>query len=75
MMHDGAYAKKCQQHLCVHVLMDEIVSKMAVLATEKGRDHGEAHKNVGSVELLEELYIFGFPQIYVLADIFLALTS
>ena len=34
-MHDGAYARKCQQHLCVHLLMNEIVSKLAVSATEK----------------------------------------
>lgn len=28
------------------VLMDEIVFKLAVLATEKGRDHGEAHRRI-----------------------------
>jgi len=57
-MYDGAYAQKCQQHLCVHVLMDEIVSKLAVLATEKGRDHGEAHRRIWGLLGCWKSYIY-----------------
>ena len=57
------------------VFMDEIMSKLAVLATENGRDHGEAHGRIWVLLSCWKSSIFGFPQVYVLADIFLALTS